>query len=235
MIAPVQGAMSLVVGAAVRGDDTGPRSSPLTLTLLPQRAVWCEAVRTLMVADVHIGKGLSFRRLGVPVPHGTTATNLARLASLMQHWSAQRLVILGDFLHAARSHAPSTHQALAQWRERFAAVEMVLVRGNHDDRAGDPPAWLNMPCVDEPWMLPGTPLALCHHPQTVEGAFALAGHVHPSVTIHSGFERLRLPCFQASEQRLIVPAFGEFTGTHGVARVPGERLFAVTEDRVVAV
>ena len=44
----------------------------VTLELLPQKAAWWAAERTLLIADAHIGKAVSFRRLGVPVPPGTT-------------------------------------------------------------------------------------------------------------------------------------------------------------------
>ena len=51
------------------------------LDLLPQRAAFLPALRTLLVADAHIGKAVSFRRLGVPVPEATTAGTLARLTA----------------------------------------------------------------------------------------------------------------------------------------------------------
>ncbi len=49
------------------------------LVPLPERALWLPDAGLLLVADAHIGKAQSFRRLGVPVPEGTTAGTLARL------------------------------------------------------------------------------------------------------------------------------------------------------------
>ena len=72
------------------------------LRLLPQRAALLPDHGTLLVADAHIGKAVSFRRLGVPVPHGTTAENLARLDDLLAATAARRIVFLGDLLHSAR-------------------------------------------------------------------------------------------------------------------------------------
>jgi metallophosphoesterase superfamily enzyme len=54
---------------------------------------------------------------------------------------------------------------------------MTLVRGNHDSRAGDPPAQAQIVVVDEPW--PIGPFATCHHPQSHPTHFVLAGHDHP--------------------------------------------------------
>ncbi|MGI9152833.1 MAG: metallophosphoesterase, partial [Rubrivivax sp.] len=135
------------------------------LHLLPERAAWLAEAGLLLVADAHFGKGASFRRLGVPVPRGTTHANLTRLDALVDRLTGVReLVFLGDFLHAASGRAPATLQALRAWRQRHARLAVTLVRGNHDDHAGDPPAELEMQVVDEPWLHAG--LALCHDPAT---------------------------------------------------------------------
>jgi metallophosphoesterase superfamily enzyme len=42
------------------------------LRLLPQRALLDTASRSLMVADLHLGKAATFRAHGLPVPSGTT-------------------------------------------------------------------------------------------------------------------------------------------------------------------
>ena len=52
------------------------------LTLLPERAAYLAERQLLLVADAHFGKATSFRRLGVPVPQGSTADNLVALSAL---------------------------------------------------------------------------------------------------------------------------------------------------------
>ena len=52
------------------------------VALLPQKALYWPRETTLIVADIHFGKAASFRALGVPVPHGTTAQNLEALDAL---------------------------------------------------------------------------------------------------------------------------------------------------------
>jgi uncharacterized protein len=188
-----------------------------------------------LIADLHLGKALSFRRLGVPVPRGTTATNLQRLSQLVARHQPQQVVFLGDFMHSAMAQSAEILEPLAAWRAAHPALPLTLVRGNHDSRAGDPPASFGITCVQEPLGLQATSLALCHHPQTIPGAYVVAGHLHPSITISSRFERLRCPCFHATDDALVVPAFGEFTGTHPVKRVSGDRVFAVAGGLVVPV
>ena len=206
-----------------------------TLWLLPQRAAWLPEAGLLLVADVHFGKAASFRRLGVPVPRGTTGANLARLDELIRGLSGLReIVFLGDFLHAASGRAPATLQALQAWRERHVGLGLTLVRGNHDSHAGDPPAALAIEVVAEPWLHAG--LALCHDPATPrpQGLTAVAGHLHPVARLGRGFDTLRLPCFHArADAVLVLPAFGEFTGGALVRPKIGETLYLVTEERVL--
>ena len=204
------------------------------LTLLPERAAWIEAAHTLLIADLHLGKASSFRRHGVPVPEGTTTDNLERLSALYAAWQPRRVAFLGDFLHAPEARAASTLDALAAWRRAHADVELLLVRGNHDRRAGDPPAWLGARCVDEPHGIAGAAgLHLSHHPRHVDGALVVAGHVHPCTFAGRGFERMRLPCFHVVDGCLTLPAFGAFTGMHPIERAEDDRVFVVAGDRVV--
>jgi len=201
------------------------------MVLLPQKAALLPASHSLLIADAHIGKATSFRALGVPVPGGTTSETLAGLTALVARHEVQRIVFLGDFLHSARSHAAATLAAVARWRAQHQALQLVLVRGNHDDRAGDPPAELGFEVVDEPLREAG--LALCHHPRPLPGAFVIAGHLHPCVSVQGrARERLRLPCFHLHARMLVLPAFGSFTGMHPVRRTSGDRVFAVAGDAV---
>ncbi len=199
-----------------------------TLWLLPERALWWPARRTLFIADLHLGKAATFRAQGHPVPAGTTRGNLDRLAGLLHRHAADELVVLGDFFHTAESLTPSVRAALAQWRAEFPALRITLVRGNHDRHAGDPPVELGIGGVEEPWRI--GPFAACHHPQAVDGSLALAGHLHPVVRLYGrGRDRLRLPCFVLDDRQLLLPAFGEFTGGWEVERGEGQQVFVVGE------
>jgi DNA ligase-associated metallophosphoesterase len=209
--------------------------------LHPTGTLYLSAQQTLLVADAHFGKAVSFRKLGVPVPSGTTSETLSRLDAALADTRARHVVFLGDFLHSVRSHAAGTLRVLQAWREAHADLELTLVRGNHDDRAGDPPAALRFTVVDEP--LPLGPFALCHHPRPVPDAYVLAGHWHPCISVTGrAFERLRLPCFwlgddtgQLPSQAVgILPAFGSFTGMHRIEPRAGDRIFPIAGETVRA-
>ena len=204
------------------------------LHLLPERALWWPARRTLFVADLHMGKAAAFRALGQPVPAGTTGGNLDRLDALIGALEASAVVFLGDFLHAREARTARLLDALTEWRTRRGSVAMTLVRGNHDSRAGDPPPSLDIEIVDEPWLLGS--FGCCHHPQPHPTHFVLAGHVHPVCRLQGrGRDSVKLPCFMAEGRQAVLPAFGEFTGGWMVEPAPGRSFYAVGGGAVWAV
>jgi len=203
------------------------------LLLLPEKAVYWPDEKMLIIADIHFGKAAAFRALGVPVPRGTTSENLAGLDALVARHDAERVVFLGDFLHARAAHASSTQLAMLAWRQRHPQLALMLVRGNHDLHAGDPAAALGIELVDEPHQV--GPFAFCHHPDLDSPGYALAGHVHPVYVLATRFDALRLPCFVVGQERMILPSFGSFTGGHAVKPEPGDNIYVTSGDAVHSV
>lgn len=201
--------------------------------LLPDRAVWWPARSTLIVTDLHFGKAASFRSVGVPVPAGATNKDLARLSSMINQTGAQRLLLLGDFLHSRGGRHAEVFDAIAAWRATHVHVPIRLVRGNHDHSAGRVPTEWNIEEVDEPYAEDG--IAFSHHPDCPGAEPTIAGHVHPvlSVQDYDG-SQVSIPCFVMDQRCLILPAFGTFTGGHRMSRQPGRRLFMLAGGRVVA-
>lgn len=201
---------------------------------MARRAIFLPGSRTLLVADVHWGKAAAFRAAAIPVPPGTTSDDLERLSDTIVATRPSRLVILGDLLHARTWKAERTLAAITGWRKRHAALPIVLVRGNHDIRAGGPTPDLDIECVGQPFILDG--LNLCHQPCEHDGAYTLAGHIHPSFTLHGkGRQRERLPCFVLGERVGLVPAFGSFTGMSPINGTQGEQIFVIAGDDVIRV
>lgn len=204
------------------------------LVLLPERAAYWERTRTLFVADPHFGKAAAFRAAGVLVPRGTTSETLARLDACLQRTGASRVVFLGDFLHAKEGRSPETFRTINEWRDRRSSIEMTLVRGNHDARAGDPPNELRIVCVSAPVL--ERPFVFAHHPVRSDDGYVLAGHIHPGVTLHgAGKQSSKLPCFWFGRETAVLPAFGEFTGLARVSPVEGDAVWVVADGLVVSV
>jgi len=204
-----------------------------TLELLPERALWWPAERTLFVADVHLGKDQVFRRFGIGVPGGPTEADLTALTVLVERRAAQRLVILGDLVHAPPAPGDRWPASVAGWRRNLAGVELRLVLGNHDRRL-------------EPWLADwgleasrGSdlgPFALAHEPADAPARPTLCGHLHPVVKLREGRHgSLRLPVFWFSARLGVLPAFGAFTGGQLVTPAPGDAVHAIARSAVVTI
>lgn len=217
--------MSSLVQIALAGEP---------VALLPERALFWPRARALVIADAHLGKAAAFRAAAIAVPEAVTAADLARLDHALERTGAARLLVLGDLLHARAGRSPAVLEAVAAWRARRPTLELLLVRGNHDRGAGDPPPAWGVACVDEPYALP--PFVLRHLPEPHPAGYALAGHLHPAVALAGpGRQRERLPCFLLGPRVAVLPAFGGFTGAATVRPRPGERVFVVAGDSVVEV
>jgi len=116
--------------------DTVAEVAGERLMLLPERAAFWERRQTLLVADTHFGKAATFRAAAIPVPRGTTTGSLRRLDAALARTGAKRIVFLGDFLHAREGREAETTRVVGEWRSQHAAVDMLLVRGNHDKQIG---------------------------------------------------------------------------------------------------
>ncbi|MCE9609172.1 MAG: ligase-associated DNA damage response endonuclease PdeM [Chthoniobacter sp.] len=204
------------------------------LILLADKAIVWSRTASLIVADPHFGKPAAFRMAGIPVPESTTASDLERLDELLRTHRNQRLIILGDFFHSAAGLQPAMMDTIADWRSQNASLEIVLVPGNHDKSAGEPPASWNIRLVPDGWSLP--PFSFCHEPRDIPTSHVLAGHLHPAISLREKFGGgIRVPCFWFRRTCAVLPAFGSFTGTHAVRPTFGDQIFAVGDGEIVEV
>lgn len=233
-------------------DRGGPRPfelecAGLRLLLWHERALALPELGLLIASDAHFGKDQSLRAAGIPVPPGAVARDLARLDGLLEALRPKRLVWLGDLIHSETSLSAENEAQLGAWFRGRPELEVLLVRGNHDRRAGDPPPDWGLACVDAPAQIGA--LALYHYPPldasqgaapgTDQPRLWLAGHLHPGVDLkgRAGL-RLRAPCFRlfsAAGGRpagLVLPAFGSLTGIHPTPAAEGERRFLCSPEGV---
>jgi len=204
------------------------------LELLPERAAYWRAQETLFVADTHWGKAATFRAHSIPIPRGVTPDDLARLTAAIGKTGCRRIVLLGDALHARKGRSASTMQLVAEWRARHADVEILLVRGNHDRGAGDPPESFDIRCVNAP--VYEAPFVFQHHPTESAMGYALAGHTHPAIKLRGkGLQRTTLPCFWFTATVGTLPAFGSFCGQARIYPAEGDRVYVIAGEEVLPV
>ncbi|ODU45449.1 ligase-associated DNA damage response endonuclease PdeM [uncultured Aquimonas sp.] len=211
----------------------------LTLQLLPERAVFVPALKSLLLADLHLGKGDAFRRAGIALPAGGTAQDLARLSALIERHQPERVIVLGDLIHGP---LPSDAHWRQQWRDfldRHAGLRFAAVLGNHDRALRGAVDFEGMQLLAE-----GTPVGplRLHHEPPDEGAGAaastpqalvLCGHLHPVLRLRQPGLPPRLPAFWLHGQRLMLPAFGAFTGGYALQPMSQDRLWLCAGDAVL--
>ena len=197
------------------------------LTARADRALVWRAQRTVFIADLHLGKAATFRGAGIAVPERGTAEDLARVTTIVREEAADRLVILGDFFHARQGRTASITEALAAWRASIEDVEVLMIRGNHDRSAGDPPASARMEIADNGAVC--GPFVLRHEPGIDAAGYVLAGHTHPAVRLEDPRtgQSAKAACFWFGAACGVLPAFGGFTGTAVVRPQRGDRMIAL--------
>lgn len=200
------------------------------LNLFVNRALYWRQEKTLVIADVHLGKSATFRSFGIAMPSGTTMATLQRLTLLLWRTGAERLLILGDLLHARAGQTKAIRQRVTEWRREHSNLAIDLVLGNHDRQAGRPPHAWGIQCHDK---LVEPPFVWLHEPQKSAEGYVVGGHIHPGVYLRGPGESLTLPCFAFGPDFALLPAFGDFTGYAVIQPRKGDTVFVVAEDTLL--
>ncbi|MFW5816627.1 MAG: ligase-associated DNA damage response endonuclease PdeM [Wenzhouxiangella sp.] len=202
------------------------------LELRCERALFWPERKTLLAADVHLGKDQVLRQQGLAVPAGVVGADLRRLDRLLAKTRAERLIILGDLVHAPPRPGDPWPMEIGAWRVRHSALMVGLVQGNHDRALT---RWLaEWKIVDHGLLLDLDGLSLVHEWQPGRACPGISGHLHPGAVIHAGHERVRLPAFLLGADHLVLPAFGRFTGLMDRPAFPTEQRWVIAGDRVLS-
>lgn len=200
-----------------------------TLHLLPQSAILVG--KTLIAADLHLGKSAAFRANGIPVPEGDTARDLSRLADLVRLHQPSQLVIAGDLFHSASGTDPDLLARVSTFLEDI-KIPLILADGNHDLKIRHLPLAISRVAhfdLDR--------FRIIHDPAAASPAhFNICGHIHPVLRIPDGKRTsLRLPCFHLRHNILTLPSFGSFTGGHLVDIRNSDRFFVTLQEKIVEI
>ncbi len=187
---------------------------------LANGALWQEADRLLIVADLHLEKGAALARRGQLLPPYDTAVTLAALAAVILRYNPACVVALGDSFHDNEG----ARQLLAYDRAALAALQRgrdwIWIAGNHDD---DLPGEIGGSRTVE--MSLGD-LTLRHEPREGDAYGEIAGHLHPAARVSGRAGSVRRRCFVGDGRRLVMPAFGAYAGGLNVLDVAFGPLFS---------
>ncbi len=159
----------------------------------------------LCVSDLHLGKSERQARLtGAQLPPYEISDTLGRLESDLKLTNAGTVICLGDSFddHAAVEALPERERL---WIAALqAGRRWIWIEGNHDPG---------------PVELGGTHLAELHQPPLCFRHIArpgqsgeISGHYHPKATLRAQRSSITRPVFLIDSDRVIMPAYGTYTG-----------------------
>jgi hypothetical protein len=182
----------LVNGVELQADVTGA-------------LVW-PARRLAVVADLHFEKATAFAARGQFLPPYDTAATLDKLEDVILRHGIERVICLGDSFHDGEAAGRVDPVQAARLQALTARLEWTWIAGNHDP--APPDDWGGRVLAEV------TEGALTFRHEAVPAARGgeVSGHFHPKAAVTVRGKRLTAPCFVTDGRRLILPAFGAFTG-----------------------
>jgi len=217
-------------------DDCSVEVNGERLVLDPSGAAWWPAESTLVFADLHLEKGSAYARGGQLLPPYDTRTTLKHVEAVVARRGPKRVIALGDSFHDGGASERLDERECAALKALCGACQWLWIEGNHDPA---PPAWLGGTVASQA-AIGG--LVFRHRPGAGACRGELAGHLHPAVRIRRRGMSLRRRCFVSNGERLLLPAFGAFTGGLDVSDAVvaalfegGFAVYALGSERVYAV
>lgn len=202
-------------------------TAPVTLTLNgvelladPSGALYWTERRTLIVADLHLEKGSSLARKGTLLPPYDSRATIDRLRAAIARLAPTRVICLGDSFHDAGGSTRLSGEDRAELAGLIDRLDWIWIIGNHDPV---PPQGLGGAVADA---LVDGPLSLRHEARGDRCPGEISGHYHPVARLRVKGKTVSGRCFVNDGARLILPAFGAYTGGLDVGEPDLKRLFA---------
>jgi uncharacterized protein len=188
------------------------------LMLDPAGVLIWPAAGLLVVSDLHLEKGSSYARRGQLLPPWDTHATLDRLALLLRRHRPRLVVALGDSFHDTDGASRLPASELSRLRAMTEAHRFIWVQGNHDPA---PPRGIGGEWVEAF----ATATLVFRHQARADADGEISGHHHPKATVPARAGSVCRPCFVSDSHRLMLPAFGAYTGGLDVRDPAIARLF----------
>ena len=172
----------------------------------PSGALWWPERRLLVVADLHFEKGSAFAERGSLLPPYDTRTTLDGIERLLRRYAPACVIALGDSFHDRRARSRLLDGDRARMQRMTAATDWVWLAGNHDP---EPPADLGGRSAT---VITVGPLTFRHTPSPTAAAGEICGHLHPKASVPTPQRVISCRCFVTDGSRMVLPAFGAYTG-----------------------
>lgn len=204
-----------------------------TLEFLKEKALWIKELKSVFLADLHLGKANHFRKAGIPIPEPIHDADFINLRQLLDRLKPQNTYFLGDLFHSSWN---GQWEVLNSFLIEFPQTQFHLIKGNHDILPTAVYGQSVLKIHEEPLTL--TPFIFSHEPlQSGDPSLLnICGHIHPGVLLRGkARQSVKAPCFHWSEGRLILPSFGNFTGLALIQPEEKGRIWIVSAEKVIPI
>lgn len=201
--------------------------------LSPERLIFWEEEKILIVSDLHFGKTGHFRKSGIAVPASVYQQDLQRLFHQISFFNPSQILIVGDFFHSSEN---KEMDFFLKWRNDLSSLPFLLVQGNHDILQKE---WYDNACISVVDQLELNSFLFIHDHADIDDTkdlFTFSGHLHPGCIIKgAGKQSLRFPCFYFTQQQAILPAFSHFSGLALVQAKKSDHVFAIVNQSIIKI
>ena len=197
----------------------------------PNSALYWKRLNIIIVADLHLGKSISFAKQKQFLPPYDTKETLTKLFNCVNEYEPSKLIIVGDLLHdmfSVQSFQERDHQNFNKYTKK---TEFIWVKGNHDFN-------VEINGVNKVLDYKVDEIVFNHIPIKTKD-FQICGHYHPKVKISHRGKSIYKSSFVNNDKLLILPSFGTLTGGLNIDKEPLKNLlgkniniFAVSEEKV---
>jgi uncharacterized protein len=189
---PRRDAVIALAGVSLRADPAG--------------AIYWPEERLLAIADLHLEKGSSYARRGVFLPPYDSAATLGRLTDLIVRYAPRAVIALGDSFHDGDGPGRLTDNDRDTLRVLQRGRDWIWIAGNHDPDPAPRIGGMFSPAIGI------GPLTFRHEPTGQMADIEIAGHLHPVARFPTRARLVSRRCFAADARRVVLPAFGAYTG-----------------------
>jgi DNA ligase-associated metallophosphoesterase len=164
---------------------------------------WLEK-KIAIISDLHLEKGSSFASSGQFIPPFDSEETLNKLINFLQIHEVQTIILLGDTFHDRGALNRMSSKVKSIFDSLVENYEIIFVLGNHENKMKSPYIkFYERYIVDDIHFL---------HEAVLEKKYQISGHFHPVASLKINSKKITEKCLIHSENLIIMPAFGEFTG-----------------------
>ncbi len=166
--------------------------------------------KALIVSDLHLEKGSSFLKMGRFAPPYDSCETLERLKKIIKSYNVEILILLGDTLHDPNGFERLNEDCRQIFDELCETYKVIWIIGNHEKGFVPPKV---VPFIE----YKKETLIFRHEAEHDSDAGEISGHFHPCATLNHKGKKIRQRCFIEDGKRMMLPAFGSYTGSLDVS------------------